>query len=88
MLRITEYREDSNTLRLRLDGTISQSSLAELENACSRHRASREIIVLDMGGVVFMNSEVASRIVRLRSEGLRLINCSPFIETLLNTIAA
>jgi anti-anti-sigma regulatory factor len=88
MLRITEYREARNTLRLRLDGTISQTSFADLENACSRHRASREIIVLDMAGVVFMNNEVASRIVRLRSEQLRIINCSPFIETLLNTVAA
>jgi anti-anti-sigma regulatory factor len=87
MLKITEYRENNNTLRLRLDGTISQTSLADLENACSEHRASREII-LDMGGVVFMNNEVASRIVRLRSEHLRIINCSPFIETLLNTVEA
>ena len=88
MLRITEYREERNTLRLRLDGTISQTSFADLENACSRHLSSREIIVLDMAGVVFMNNEVASRIVRLRSEQLRIINCSPFIETLLNTVAA
>lgn len=88
MLRIREYREDSNTLRLRLDGTISQTSLADLENACSRHRASRAMILLDMGGVVFMNNEVASRLVRLRNEQLRIINCSPFIETLLNTVAA
>jgi hypothetical protein len=88
MLRITENRENSKTVRLRLDGTISQTSFVELENACSRHRASREIILLDLGGVVFMNNEIATRIVRLRSEQLRIINCSPFIETLLNTVAA
>jgi hypothetical protein len=33
-----------------------------------------------------MNNEVASKLAGLRSEQLRIINCSPFIETLLNTV--
>jgi hypothetical protein len=41
---------------------------------------------LDGTGVVFMNNEVASKLARLRSEQLKIINCSPFIEALLNTV--
>jgi anti-anti-sigma regulatory factor len=89
MLRITENAENGQTVRLRLDGTISQNSFAELEEACRRYQTQQgKVILLDMGGVVFMNNEIASRIVRLRNERLRIINCSPFIETLLDTVTA
>jgi anti-anti-sigma regulatory factor len=89
MLKITENLDDGKTIRIRLDGTLSETSFSELKRVCSHHGADAEkIILLDMGGLVFMNNEVASRIVRLRSKQLRIINCSPFIETLLNTVAA
>ena len=84
MLRITENLESDKTVRLRLDGTVSEASFAELEEACRRHRDSEEkIVLLDMAGVVFMNNMAANKLARLRSERLRIVNCSPFIETLL-----
>jgi len=87
MLRITENTENATTVRLRLDGTVDLTSYAELATACSRHReAPGTIILVDMAGVMFMNNEVATKLARLRSEQLRIINCSPFIETLLNTV--
>jgi anti-anti-sigma regulatory factor len=87
MLRITENYENGKTVRLRLDGTISPASFDELEQTCSRHQEENEekFILLDMSGVVFMTNDTASKMVRLRGERLRIINCSPFIETLLNT---
>jgi anti-anti-sigma regulatory factor len=87
MLRITENTESRKTVRLRLDGTVNSASYTELEAACSRHQdAPGKIILVDMAGVVFMNNEVASKLAGLRSEQLRIINCSPFIETLLSTV--
>lgn len=87
MLRITENTEDGKTIKLRLDGTVDLTSYAELAATCSRHReAPGTIILVDMAGVMFMNNEVATKLARLRSEQLRIINCSPFIETLLNTV--
>ena len=87
MLRITENAENGKTVRLRLDGTVNSVSYAELEAACSRHQKSAgKVILVDMAGVVFMNNEMASKLAGLRSEQLRIINCSPFIETLLNTV--
>ena len=87
MLRITENDDNGKTVRLRLDGTINSTSYAELESTCSHHRETAgKIILVDMAGVVFMNNEVASKLARLRNEQLRIINCSPFIETLLNTV--
>lgn len=87
MLRITENTEDGKTIRLRLDGTVDLTSYAELTATCSRHRqVPGTIILVDMAGVAFMNNEVATKVAGLRSEQLRIINCSPFIETLLNTV--
>ena len=87
MLKITENADDGRTLRLRLDGTLNSSSYSELEAVCARHDASQTAtIVLDMAGIVFMNDDVARKLAALRSERLRIINCSPFIETLLETV--
>jgi len=87
MLRITENLESGKTVRLRLDGTISTASLPELEEICSRHQtANATVILLDLAGVVFMSDETARKLLELRDDRLRIINCSPFIETLLSTV--
>lgn len=87
MLRITEQLENGGTVRLRLDGTVSLQSLDQLMEACGRHlEENRKIIILDMSGVDFMNDQAARGLARLRSKSLRIINCSPFIATLLETV--
>ena len=87
MLRITENTENGTTVRIRLDGTVTSASYSELEEVCLRHReAPEKTILVDMSGVMFMDNEVASKLASLRSEQLIIINCSPFIETLLNTV--
>ena len=88
MLRMTESLENGKTVRLRLDGTVNAQSLPELEEICSHHRGNdgRVVILLDLAGVVFMTDEVAKKMVELRSDRFRIINCSPFIEMLLKTV--
>jgi anti-anti-sigma regulatory factor len=87
MLRITESLETGKTVRIRLDGTLNTLSLPELEEVCSRHQSDNgKVILLDLAGVVFMNNDAARKLVELQSDRLRIINCSPFIETLLKTV--
>ena len=87
MLRITENSENGKTVRFRLDGTLTAASYSDLEALCSQYQGSNgKIILLDMAGVVFMNDEVVKKLVKLQSDRLRIINCSPFIETLLKTV--
>jgi len=86
MLRITENSENGKTVRFRLDGTLTAASYSELEALCSQYQGSDgKIILLDMAGVVFMSDEVARKVLELRTDRLSIINCSPFIETLLKT---
>jgi anti-anti-sigma regulatory factor len=87
MLRITEKIESEKSIRLRLDGTITPESFEDLEKACVASRGENErIVILDMAGVNFMHAESAQKLAGLRGEFLRIINCSPFIATLLDTI--
>jgi anti-anti-sigma regulatory factor len=87
MLRITENLENGKTIRLRLDGTVSVESIAELDKACARFRDRQlKMIILDMAGVDFMKDDAARKLVELQSDSLRIINCSPFIVTLLETL--
>ena len=87
MLRITENSENGKTVRLRIDGTLTEIGYPELESICARHQRSDGIVLLlDMAGVVFMQDDVARKLASLRGDRLRIINCSPFIETLLETV--
>jgi len=86
MLRITENQENNNTLRLRLDGTLTAETFADLETAWRQRSDKSEMIILDMGGVNFMNEAAAQKLAQIKSERVRIINCSPFIAVLLDTI--
>jgi len=88
MLKITENFETGNTVRLRLDGTLSRDDFGELADAYMAHHVVTErTIILDMAGVEFMNDHAARSLINMRNERLSIINCSPFIATLLETIA-
>jgi anti-anti-sigma regulatory factor len=88
MLRITENSQNGEAIIFRLDGTLTVASCVELEAMCSHYQESDgKMIHLDMAGVVFMNEEVAKKLVELRTDRLSIINCSPFVEMLLRTVA-
>jgi anti-anti-sigma regulatory factor len=87
MLRITEVSENGKAVRLRLDGTVSSQSYQEFAEIFVVHeRAGRKTIIVDLGGVSFMNDESARKIAALQSEQVRIVNCSPFIEALLTSL--
>ena len=88
MLKITESFEIGNTVRLRLDGTLTNDAYRDLAEACMTHRDRVErTVILDMAGVEFMNDQAARGLIGMSNDKLRIINCSPFIATLLETIA-
>ena len=87
MLRITEQMENDETVRLRLDGTISTDSISDLEAIlATRESSNGRAFILDMGGVTFMNEAAAKRLAALRGGSLQIINGSPFITALLDMV--
>lgn len=85
MLRITEQQENDKTLRLRLDGNVDAKALAELHSLWGNENNGLTVI-LDMAGVVFMSEEAARQLAKQRNDSLHIINCSPFIEMLLQSV--
>ena len=87
MLRITQITEDQKNVRLRLDGVIADEGLNELRDTCSTIRnGGGPTLIIDMTGVDFMSNQAAQELAGICSARVRIINCSPFIDTLLNTI--
>jgi len=86
MLRITQTINNGSVVKLRLDGTITLESFAEIDRACAQYRSEPDLtLVLDMAGVTFMQTEPAQKLAQLKRDNLRIINCSPFIAALLDT---
>ena len=86
MLRISEEVQDRRVVRLRLDGTVTTESADDLWKLCAHYQTTRgRALVIDMAGVSFMSAEVAGKLARMRTDSVRIINCSPFIARLLDT---
>jgi anti-anti-sigma regulatory factor len=87
MLRITETLENKETVRLRLDGSITDQTFAELLAVYTNYQNGNDpTIILDMSGVEFISNDVAQQLIAMRGDTFRFINCSPFIEILLGAI--
>jgi anti-anti-sigma regulatory factor len=87
MLRITENSADPMAVRLKLEGILSSETYVELEEILSRHNNGIKTIVLDMQGVTYLHENAARKVARMPGDRVRVVNCSPFIETLLETVA-
>jgi anti-anti-sigma regulatory factor len=86
MLRITKMVENGSVVKLRLDGTITSESFAEIDRTRAQYQSeANRRVVLDMAGVTFMQTDPAQKLAQLKRDSLRIINCSPFIAALLET---
>ena len=87
MLKITESIEDENTVKVSLDGRITNASFENLIDVYSRFRdGGNKSVVLDFSGVTYIDEDAATRVAKLRGDGVRIVNCSLFIETLLRSV--
>jgi anti-anti-sigma regulatory factor len=87
MLRITETIENHKTVRLRLDGSITDHTFAELVTVyASLKNGNEPTIILDMAGVEFMSNDSAQKLIAMQGDRVRFINWSPFIDVLLGAI--
>ncbi|MGH7810841.1 MAG: STAS domain-containing protein [Candidatus Binatia bacterium] len=87
MLRITETIENKKAVRLRLDGSITDQNFADLMAVYANHRNGNDpTIIVDMAGVEFMSNDVAQKLIAMRGDRVRFINCSPFIDMLLGPL--
>jgi ABC-type transporter Mla MlaB component len=82
MLRIT--REDqSSATTLRLEGRITRTELAELDQAWRSCVSDERRVVIDLAGVRFVDASGAAVLRALRQGPIEVTGCSPFVRELL-----
>lgn len=64
---------------LRLAGRLGGEWVPELKKACEAARAEHGQVTLDFTDVLFLDRTAATLVRSFQSEGISLINCSPFI---------
>ena len=88
MLRIRHNHENRNIVRLRLDGSITDDTLNDLVAACAHlPNGGQTTTILDMAGVEYISNSAALKLMAMRAEHFRIINCSPFIDSMLGAMA-
>jgi ABC-type transporter Mla MlaB component len=84
MLKISEPTANHATT-LKLEGRLVGPWVAELKNTCEQHLAAKRSINLDFADVTFADRSGLTLLLRLRAQGVMLVNCSPFLEEELRT---
>jgi anti-anti-sigma regulatory factor len=87
MFRITEISGDDRTVTLGLEGKVVDAGIPDLERMCIYYRDERDkTVLLDFGGVSFINSTGVRMLERIKDEKIKITNCSPFIRSLLGDL--
>ena len=87
MLRITDVFEDEQTISLRLDGRVDETTVAELEESILQHRNGKgKRITLDFAGIVFINDVGVDLLRKIKDDRIRIVNCSLYVKSLLGDL--
>jgi ABC-type transporter Mla MlaB component len=84
MLKISEPLAN-HAITLKLEGRLIGPWVAELKKTCEQHLAAERRIHLDFADVTFADRTGLALLLRLRAQGVTLVNCSPFLEEELRT---
>jgi ABC-type transporter Mla MlaB component len=80
MLRISEIELNGDGATLRLEGRLVGTLAAELETACEKHLSEGHQLMLDLADLAFADRAAIALLQQLRSRGVTLANCSPFLN--------
>lgn len=83
MLRISEVAPSNPGVTLRLEGRMTGPWVEEARQVCERILTSGRALKLELAEVEFLDATGAALLERLRSQGVRLVGCSPFVQACL-----
>ena len=82
-MRVTDVSLSQSVVRLRLEGRITQTTVAELVAAIEPAVAAGSPVALDLGGVGFVDQAGVDTLRGLRARGVVLAGCSSFLGEML-----
>lgn len=82
MLRITRT-DDAQHTTLVLEGRLTRSERTALDEACAACARDRRALVIDLGGIGFVDASGAAALRTWRERNARLTRCSAYVRELL-----
>ena len=83
MLRVTRADEQSASVKLKIEGRIASTWNVVLERECRALLQECKGVVLDFSNVTHIDRSGVIMLKKLSTEGVEIINCSAFFESLL-----
>jgi hypothetical protein len=80
MLKISEARTVHDSLSLKLEGRVVGPWVDELRRICEPLLSEEPSFSLDLGEVSYADAEGVATLNSFKSNGVKLVNCSPFLE--------
>jgi ABC-type transporter Mla MlaB component len=80
VLRISEIESNGDAATLRLEGRAVGALVAEVIDACERYLSKGSRLTLDLADLSFADREAIALLQVLKSRGVALTNCSPFLK--------
>ncbi len=87
MLKISQTETPNQTLILKLEGRLVGPWVGELCRICEPLLAADRALKLDLAEVAYLDAEGVTALNSFKSRGVKLNNCSPFVEQQIKTQA-
>ncbi len=85
MLKITNIQESETTVRLKLEGKVTDQWAALLDGECRAFLRDRKALVLDCAGVSFLDAQGIHVLRNLPFHAVKIIDAPGFVTELLQT---
>jgi ABC-type transporter Mla MlaB component len=79
MLRISATQSGKDHMILRLEGRVAGPWVIELWKACEKVLGEGQTLVLNLAEVSFLDAAAITLLSKVRSQGAKLSECSPFV---------
>ena len=84
MLRVTRMAENNESITLKVEGRIVEAWVRELKRECDSCLEERDLVILDLSGVNFIDETGIRNFKRMIGNRIKLVGCSSFLSKLLN----
>ena len=85
MLKISQAGTPNHSVTLKLEGRVVGPWVEELRRICEPLLAEDRALKLDMTGVSYADAEGVATLNSFKARGVKLKNCSPFVEQQIKT---
>jgi ABC-type transporter Mla MlaB component len=85
MLKISQIGAPKHSVTLKLEGRVVGPWVGELGRICEPLLAENRALKLDLAEVSYVDAEGVAALNGFKSRGVKLQNCSPFVEQQIKT---